>query len=124
MTAIFATCKKTASTECKNDKFLKYSIFSIQYSIDSILYLSLNIKYQIRPELQTTSRNKIIRETNHHRALGKRKFSFKYPVCLRTNFYRVIQPVSHNPDNFIAAQYDRTFRPFGSRYFVIDKKFL
>ena len=48
MTAIFATYKKTASTEWKNDKFLKYSIFSIQYSIDSILYLSLNIKYQIR----------------------------------------------------------------------------
>jgi hypothetical protein len=65
-----------------------------------------------------------IGETNHHRALGKRKLRLKYPACLRTNFYRVIQPVPHNPDNFIPAQQDRTFRPFGSGYFMIDKKFL
>ncbi len=123
MTAIFATCKKTASTECKNDKFLKYSIFSIQYSIDSILYLWLNIKYQAPTGAAGSLTHLKAYEVNHHRVLSKRKFSFQYPLGLGAYSHRIIQPVTRNPDDFIPAQHDRAFGPFDSGYFVINKKF-
>jgi len=66
---------------------------------------------------------KTIREINHHRALSKRKFSFQYPLGLGAYSHRIIEPVTRNPDDFIPAQHDRAFGPFGSGYFVINKKF-
>ena len=75
------------------------------------------------PGTEEAFSRKRLYEINHHRALGKQKFSLKYSAGLAIEFSAIVQSVARNPDDFMLTEYDRTFRSFDSGYFVINKKF-
>ena len=75
------------------------------------------------PGTEEAFSRKRLYEINHHRALGKQKFSLKYSAGLETELGEIIQPVTDNPDDSVLTEYNRTFRSVESGYFVINKKF-